>query len=147
MAFLPLYVCNMIARLCVVVSFQGTLSKGITTQVTKLSDLFKLTIGRHDAPFTDQFTAQVLTSIAKKSTMKVLQVSSSPGHLQEALLSSNKMESLHTLELIHGTSQVSACPHAEHDGFHLFSLPQYIVSSNSQCYICPTIYTDYFTIS
>ena len=37
--------------------------------------------------------------------------------------------------------------HAKRDGFHLFSLPHYIVSSNSQCYVCPTICSLFVVIS
>ena len=93
--------------------------------VAALPDLYELYIGQYDAPLTDQFTAQVLTSITK-SRLKVLDVSSSsPVLLQEALLSSNKMESLHTLSLLNETRQVSACSYAKLDGFHLFSLPHY----------------------
>ena len=132
------------------VSFQGILPSAERTAsvVADLPGLYELTIGWYDAPLTDQFTAQVLISITK-SKIKILQVSSSPVLLQEALLTSNKMESLHTLYLFHNTRQVSACSYAKRDGFHLFSLPHYIVSSNSQCnsYICPTICSLFMAIS
>ena len=115
--------------------------------VAALPDLYELTIGQYDSPLTDQFTAQVLTSITK-SKMKVLNVlSSSLVLFQEALLSSNKMASLHSLELAHDTRQASACSHGKLDGFHSFSLPHYIVSSNSQCYVCPTICSVFVAIS
>ena len=131
------------------VSFQGTLPSAESTAsvVAAQPDLCELYIGQHDAPLTDQFTAQALTSITK-SRLKVLDVSSSsPVLLQEALLSSNKMESLHTLILAYDTGQVSACSHPKLDGFPMFSLPHYIASSNSQCYVCPTICSLFVAIS
>ena len=80
--------------------------------VTVLPDLHELDIGQYDAPLFDLLTTQVLASVGN-SNIKVLDVSSSsPVLLQEALLSSNKVKPLHTLNLNHDTSQVSACSHS-----------------------------------
>ena len=71
------------------VAFQGTLPSAERTAsvVASLPDLHELYIGRYDSPLTDQFTAQVLTSITKNK-MKLLHViSSSPVLPKEALLS------------------------------------------------------------
>ena len=80
--------------------------------VTDLSDLYELSIGQYDAPLSDLLTTQALASVGN-SNIKVLVVnSSSPVHLQEALLSSNKVKPLHILYLHHHTSQVSTCSHS-----------------------------------
>ena len=87
--------------------------------VTALPDLHELEIGQRDAPLTDLLATQVLASVSKCGNIKVLVVrSSSPVLLQEALLSSNEVKSLHTLDLYHNTSQVSAYSHSILHGLH-----------------------------
>ena len=80
--------------------------------VTVLPDLHELYIGQRDAPLSDLLTTQVLASIGNSNIEVLYMRSSSPVLIQEALSSSNKMKSLHTLDLYHDTSQVSACSHS-----------------------------------
>ena len=75
--------------------------------VTALPDLHELAIGQFDAPLTDLLATQVLASVGNSNIKELVVRSSSPVLLQEALLSSNKVKSLHTFGLYHGTSQVS----------------------------------------
>ena len=86
--------------------------------VTALPDLHQLDIGQFDAPLTDLLSTQVLASVGNSNIRELNVMSSSPVLLQEALLSSNKVKPLHTLDLEHDPSQVSACSHSILHGLH-----------------------------
>ena len=89
--------------------------------VTALPDLYKLHIGWYDAPLSDLLTTHVLTSVSNKYIKVLLVRSSSPVLLQEALLSINKMKTLHSLYLRHDTNQASACSHSILHGLHFLN--------------------------
>ena len=95
--------------------------------VTALPDLYKLYIGRYDASLTDLLTTQVLDSVGNSNIKELVVTSSSPVLLQEVLLSSNKVEPLHTLYLQHNTSQVSACSHSILHGLHFQMMTKVIL--------------------
>ena len=79
----------------------------LSSLITALPDLQELLLGQFHGPLTKRLTEKVLTSISNSNVGVLLMRSSSPRLLQNALLHTTKMNSLHALNLSYFSSQVS----------------------------------------